>query len=109
MYTDYLSFLGYVVAEASTGTEAVTKATALRPDLIVMDLALPGIDGCEATRRLKKDERTRSIPVIAVTGYVVSWYRERAIAAGCDAFLTKPCLPDELIVEVQRLLDGPGP
>ena len=69
MYTQYLRFNGYRVAEAVDGLDALTKAAALRPDLIVMDLSLPRLDGWEATRRLKKDPLTSQIPVVALTGH----------------------------------------
>ena len=90
--------------EASTGTEAVEKAFAQRPDVILMDLSLPGMDGWAATRQLKNDERTKGIPVVALTGHALAGASEGARLAGCDAFVTKPCLPDELVVEVRRML-----
>jgi CheY-like chemotaxis protein len=104
MYAEYLSFSGFRVAEASNGLEAVEKALQLQPDVILMDLSLPGMDGWAATRRLKTDERTRTIPVVALTGHALAGYSEGARQAGCDAFVTKPCLPDELVVEVRRIL-----
>src|SRR5215208_4246740 len=72
MYAEYLSFSGFRVVEAGTGTEAVEKALALRPDVILMDLSLPGMDGWAATRQLKSDDRTRSIPVVALTGHALA-------------------------------------
>jgi two-component system, cell cycle response regulator DivK len=104
MYAEYLSFSGFRVVEASTGTEAVEKAFALRPDVILMDLSLPGMDGWAATRELKRDERTKRIPVVALTGHALAGASEGARLAGCDAFVTKPCLPDELVLEVRRML-----
>ena len=104
MYAEYLNFSGFRVIEASTGTEAVEKAFAQRPDVILMDLSLPGMDGWAATRQLKNDERTKSIPVVALTGHALAGASEGARLAGCDAFVTKPCLPDELVVEVRRML-----
>ena len=71
-----------------------------------MDLALPGMDGWEATRKLKSDERTRRIPVIAVTGHALSGHSDTARRAGCDAFVSKPCLPDALVAEVRKMLDS---
>jgi CheY-like chemotaxis protein len=106
MYAEYLSFSGFRVVEASTGTEAVEKALELRPDVILMDLSLPGMDGWAATRQLKNDERTRLIPVVALTGHALAGASEGARLAGCDAFVTKPCLPDELVIEVRRMLQG---
>jgi two-component system cell cycle response regulator DivK len=104
MYAEYLQFSGFRVAEARNGNEAVEQAFALKPDLILMDLSLPGMDGWEATRQLKSDERTRHIPVVALTGHALAGASEGAKKAGCDSFVTKPCLPDDLVVEVRRML-----
>jgi two-component system, cell cycle response regulator DivK len=106
MYAEYLQFSGFRVAEARNGNEAIEQAFALRPDLILMDLSLPGMDGWEATRQLKSDERTRHIPVVALTGHALAGASEGARKAGCDAFVTKPCLPDDLVVEVRRMLNA---
>ena len=106
MYAEYLRFAGYRVAEASTGHEALDKAFSLAPDLIVMDLSLPGIDGWEATRRLKADDRTKRIPVVALTGHALAGHSKGARDAGCDAFVTKPCLPEDLEKEIKRVLHG---
>jgi CheY-like chemotaxis protein len=106
MYAEYLQFSGFRVAEARNGNEAVAQAFALKPDLILMDLSLPGMDGWEATRLLKADDRTKHIPVVALTGHALAGASEGAKRAGCDAFVTKPCLPDDLVVEVRRMLDG---
>lgn len=105
MYAAYLQFSGFEVAEATNGIEAIEKAQRLMPDIILMDLALPRMDGWEATRRLKSDERTSKIPVVALTGHALAGHAEGARQAGCDAFVTKPCLPDALVAEIQRLLD----
>jgi CheY-like chemotaxis protein len=104
MYAEYFMFSGFRVAEASNGVEALQKAIDLVPHVILMDLSMPGMDGWEATRRLKADERTRDIPVIALTGHALTGFQESARLAGCDAFVTKPCLPDTLVAEVRRLL-----
>lgn len=104
MYATYLTFRGYEVVEASDGAEALEKAESRPPDVIVMDLALPKIDGWEATRRLKAAVATRSIPVIALTGHALAGHEEGARSAGCDAFLAKPCLPDTLASEIERVL-----
>jgi two-component system, cell cycle response regulator DivK len=105
MYAAYLQFSGFTVAEAGNGIEAVDKAHELMPDIVLMDLALPRMDGWEATRRLKGDPRTRHIPIVALTGHALAGYAEGAREAGCDAFVTKPCLPDALVAEIKRLLD----
>jgi two-component system cell cycle response regulator DivK len=105
MYAEYLQFSGFRVAEAKNGNEAVEQAFALKPDLILMDLSLPGMDGWEATRRLKADESTRRIPIVALTGHALAGASEGARKAGCDSFVTKPCLPDDLVIEVKRMLN----
>ena len=104
MYAEYLQFSGFRVAEAKNGNEAVEQALALKPDLILMDLSLPGMDGWEATRRLKADDSTKHIPIVALTGLALAGASEGARKAGCDSFVTKPCLPDDLVVEVRRML-----
>ena len=104
MYTQFLRFHGYRVAEAVDGIDALAKAAALGPDLIVMDLSLPRLDGWEATRRLKKDPATRHIPVVALTGHALAGHEEGARKAGCDAFVTKPCIPADLETEIRRVL-----
>ena len=104
MYAAYLQFSGYRVAEATNGLEAIEQATELLPDIILMDLALPKMDGWEATRRLKLDDRTRHIPIVALTGHALAGHAEGARQAGCDSFVTKPCLPDALVAEIKRML-----
>ncbi|MCE9669619.1 response regulator [Myxococcus stipitatus] len=104
MYAEYLEFSGFRVAQARNGQEALDQAFALTPDIILMDLSLPIIDGWEATRRLKNDARTRAIPVVALTGHAMTGQSDEAKGAGCDSFVTKPCLPDELVAEVRRIL-----
>ena len=104
MYAAYLQFSGFQVAEATNGVEAIDKSIELMPDIILMDLALPKMDGWEATRRLKMDERTRHIPVVALTGHALAGHAEGARQAGCDSFVTKPCLPDALVAEIHRML-----
>jgi two-component system cell cycle response regulator DivK len=112
MYAAYLQFSGYRVAEATNGLEAIEQANELMPDIILMDLALPKMDGWEATRRLKMAEKTRHIPIVALTGHALAGHAEGARQAGCDAFVTKPCLPDALVAEIKRMLsakDGVAP
>jgi len=104
MYSSYLEFAGMRVAEAVNGKEALAKTAELMPDLIVMDLSLPGIDGWQATRMIKDDERTRHILVLALTGHALEGASQGARAAGCDGFLTKPCLPEDLCREIERML-----
>jgi len=107
MYAEYLRFCGFRVAEARNGNEALEQAFSLMPDLVLMDLSLPGMDGWEATRQLKADPRTARIPVVALTGHALAGASEGAKRAGCDSFVTKPCLPDDLVVEVRRMLGIP--
>lgn len=108
MYAEYLQHAGYRVIEAADGKAAVDRATRSRPDLIVMDLSLPVMDGWEATRVLKSDPRTRGIPVIALTGHALAGHSQGARDAGCDEFLTKPCLPHALVEAVERILAPRG-
>jgi two-component system, cell cycle response regulator DivK len=107
MYAEYLLFSGFRVIEAKNGQEAIEQAFAQQPDVIIMDLSLPVMDGWEATRQLKADDRTRTIPVIALTGHALHGHSKGAFDAGCDAFVAKPCLPDQLVMEIRRML-APG-
>jgi two-component system cell cycle response regulator DivK len=95
---------GYLVAMAVDGREGIAMAQAERPDLILMDLSLPGIDGWEATRLLKSDDATRRIPVIALTAHAMSSDRQRAIAAGCDDYDTKPIDYQRLLLKIESAL-----
>jgi two-component system cell cycle response regulator DivK len=111
MYAELLAYAGYQVTEARDGAEAIATAQRLLPDLIVMDLSLPVIDGWEATRRLKGDDRTRHIQVLALTGHApegLAGHSEGAHAAGCDAYLAKPCSPEALLELVQHMLARHG-
>lgn len=106
MYARYLEFSGFRVLQAANGQEALDRAFEARPDLIVMDLSLPGVDGWEATRRLKQDARTKDVPVVAVTGHAFAGSSESAQQAGCDGYIMKPCLPTDLVAEIRRVLSG---
>ena len=86
---------GYIVDEARDGQEALEKLKSQLPDLILMDLQLPGLDGFAATKIIKQDAATQKIPIIALTAYAMSGDAERALAAGCDGYITKPIDPDE--------------
>jgi two-component system cell cycle response regulator DivK len=108
MYSEYLEFSGFDVVEAGNGMEALQRAVDTTPDIILMDLSLPVMDGWEATRRLKADQRTKAIPVVALTGHALAGISEGAKQAGCDAFVTKPCLPEDLVREIRRILDNPS-
>jgi two-component system, cell cycle response regulator DivK len=108
MYSEYLQFSGFDVIEAQNGMEALQRAVDAAPDIILMDLSLPVMDGWEATRRLKADKRTAAIPVVALTGHALAGISEGARKAGCDAFVTKPCLPEDLVKEIRKILEGPN-
>jgi CheY-like chemotaxis protein len=96
---------GYRVVIARNGEEAVAQALALRPDVILMDLAMPVLDGWEATRRIRDDLRTHHIPVIAFTSYGLRRYADRSAQAGCTAFVEKPLVDAKtLLIEVERAL-----
>jgi two-component system cell cycle response regulator DivK len=105
MYSEYLQYSGFDVIEAGNGIEALQQAAERSPDIILMDLSLPVMDGWEATRRLKADHRTAGIPVVALTGHALAGISEGARRAGCDAFITKPCLPEDLVKEIRKVLD----
>ncbi len=108
MYAEYLTFSGFEVLEAANGVQALNCAIERLPNLILMDLALPLMDGWEVTRRLKAEPRTAHIPVVALTGHALSFFLEAAQRAGCDAWITKPCLPEDLVREIRRVLDRNG-
>lgn len=97
---------GYDIAVAKDGGEAIDRVNSDPPDLILMDLNLPGIDGWEATRRLKADAKTKAIPVIALTAHAMAGDREKALAAGCEDFDTKPIDFDRLLDKMKRLLNS---
>lgn len=107
MYVEYLSISGFRVAEAGDGLEAVEKTKALKPAIVLMDLSLPTIDGVEATRRIKAEPSTASTPVIALTGHSEKEHTESARQAGCVSFVIKPCLPDDLVAEIKKVLQLP--
>jgi CheY-like chemotaxis protein len=97
---------GYDVLIAEDGAKGLSAATDGRPDLILMDMSLPVMDGWEATRRLKAEPATRSIPVIALTAHAMSSDREKAVAAGCDDYDTKPVELERLLTKIERLLQA---
>ncbi|MCM5571629.1 response regulator [Burkholderiaceae bacterium FT117] len=108
MLSRRLTRQGYQVVTAADGGEALARASDSAPDLILMDLSLPVIDGWEATRRLKADDATRRIPVIALTAHAMSGDREQAMAAGCDDFDTKPVELPRLLQKIAALLGEQG-
>ena len=105
LYKDYLEFSGYSVKTASNGREAIALAKSLQPDLILMDASMPVLDGWQATRELKANPATRHIPVLALTAHAFDDARQEARESGCDGFVTKPCLPDDLVARVRSTLE----
>lgn len=104
IYATALRYAGYNVLEAVTGTQGVQQARANQPDLILMDISVPELDGWEATAVLKADPRTQRIPVVAVTAHALPGDEERSLQAGCDGYLAKPIPPATLIADVDRRL-----
>jgi len=101
---DLLTTTDYEVMEAENGQEALAAVAKQRPDLILMDIQLPVMDGYEATRRIKADPALAGIPVIAVTSYALSGDEEKARAAGCDDFVPKPFSPRQLLAKIRQYL-----
>jgi DNA-binding response OmpR family regulator len=104
MYEECLRFAGFRVEAVSEAFTALRLAHELKPDLILMDAALPGLSGWDAIAALKRAASTRRIPVLMITGHVLQGSREKAIEVGADGFLGKPCLPDALIREIRTAL-----
>ena len=105
LYAQQLELSGFDVIEAANGADALTHTAEHSPDVVLMDLSLPVLDGWEATRRLKTDQRTAHIPIVALTAHDGSGELQRATRAGCDWFVPKPCPPDALVVEIRRVLE----
>ena len=105
LYRDYLEFSGFAVKTAANGRDAIDLAIELQPDLILMDASMPVLDGWQATRELKANPATRQIPVLALTAHAFDDARQQAKAVGCDGFVTKPCLPDDLVARVRTTLE----
>ncbi len=106
LFRDVLLATGYRALEATTGGQGVELAAGHAPDLVLMDIQLPDIDGVEALRRLRADERTASIPVLAVTAQAMQGDHERFLAAGFDGYISKPVNVVELLETVRRQCDG---
>lgn len=104
-----LTRAGYDMIEAVSGEDGIASAEAHRPDLILMDIQLPGVDGYEATRRIKANPALQSIPIIAVTSYALSGDEAKALAAGCDAYVAKPFSPRELLTTIRGYLSESAP
>ena len=99
---------GFDTEEAHNGFQALAKATTASPDLVLSDIAIPGLDGIELCRRLRADPRTAAIPILAVTGHDDRHYPDRARAAGANQVLIKPFAPETLVAEARHLLNTPG-
>lgn len=105
MYSHYLSYSGMNVTEAPSGPRALERARAQRPDVVVTDIAMPGMDGLELSRILRAEAPTRDVPIIVVSGNAT----DRAFDAGCDVVLEKPCSPDELLHVIEEVLKDEPP
>ena len=109
VYRTILEHVGYRVIEARDGEEGVDRAKRELPDLILMDISIPKMDGWEATQRLKADAETRDIPIVALTAHALEEDRQKAVQAGCDGYLAKPVEPRRVVQEVERFLGPPKP
>lgn len=104
LYATFLEYAGFRAEQASDGEEALSKIARDPPDVVLMDLSMPNLDGWEATRRIKSNPRTKGIIVLVVTGFAMRNDLDRARAAGADDVCTKPCLPKDLVARVEALL-----
>ena len=105
IFSGMLTHHGFVVREAETGDHALKMVAERAPDIILMDLSIPGIDGWECTKRLKADPKTHAIPIVALTAHAMRGDEERARAAGCDGYLSKPISPKLVVEEVRKFLN----
>jgi two-component system cell cycle response regulator DivK len=106
---DLLTSADFEVIEAVDGEAGLAAAAAQRPDLILMDIQLPGMDGYETTRRLKADAGLQAIPIVAVTSYALGGDADKARAAGCDGYISKPYSPRQLLAKVREFLSQAAP
>ena len=106
LYAQHLTMSGFDVIEAGNGAEAIDLTSSRMPDVVLMDLSMPIVDGWEATKRLRADTRTAHIPVVALTAHDGSGELERATSAGVDWFVPKPCPPHALLTEIRRVLSS---
>lgn len=105
LYTEYLKHEGLRVAEACDGQEALERIAEEEPDVVIMDLGMPRMDGWEATRLIKANPRTKHIPVLVLTGFATQLDLDRALAAGANALATKPFTPRDLLARVRKLIE----
>ena len=103
---DLVTASGYDLIEATTGEQGIELAAQAKPDIILMDIQLPGLDGYEVTRRIKGDPALKHIPIIAVTSYALSGDDQKAFAAGCDGYVTKPFSPRLLLAKIREFIGG---
>jgi two-component system cell cycle response regulator DivK len=106
-YAEYLQTQGFDALEAASGPEALDLIRARRPDVILLDLQIPGLDGWQVIEHVRADAETRDLPIIAVSACVFPADRQRAEDAGCTAFLAKPCIPSDVVTEIWRVLGDP--
>jgi CheY-like chemotaxis protein len=107
MYQEYLTYRGYQVIAARSGEEAIAQARAHRPDVILLDIRMPGMTGTDALRVLRSDPSFQHIPIVALTAHALEGERIAALMAGFDDLIPKPCLPDQLAIAVERILATP--
>ena len=108
VYRTILEHVGYRVIEARDGEEGIARAREDGPDIILMDISIPKIDGWEATGRLKDDDATSGIPIVALTAHALEEDRAKAMRAGCDGYLAKPVEPRRVVQEVEKFIGPPG-
>ena len=112
MYEEYLAYRGFQVLVARNGEQAIAQAQMYRPDVILLDIRMPGMTGTQAMRILRSDSSFANIPIIALTAHALDDERRHALESGFDELIAKPCLPDELVAAVERILrvgcDGNG-
>jgi CheY-like chemotaxis protein len=108
IYSTVLRHLGYEVVEALDGVQAIELARSVLPDLILMDISIPEVDGWEATRILRQDPTTKDIPIVALTAHALADDREKATALGFNSYLAKPVEPRTVVAEVRRWIGGPA-
>ena len=104
LITFILQKAGYEIAKAETGEKGVKLAASEKPDLILMDVKLPGIDGLEATKRIRKSKAGGKVPIIALTSYAMTGDREKFLAGGCSAYIEKPINPDTILSQIKKFL-----
>jgi CheY-like chemotaxis protein len=104
IYSTYFEYSGFRVATAADGREVVAKTREQRPDVVLMDLSMPGMDGWQAAKILRADPATRNTIIVALTGHALKGSERIALEAGCDRYLIKPCLPEDAVAAVRAIL-----